>query len=42
MKRKNLPWPELHRPTSLTQLAGNADTIKGLKEWVQSWISGFQ
>ncbi|MHA2385216.1 MAG: replication factor C large subunit [Candidatus Thorarchaeota archaeon] len=40
MKRKNLPWPELHRPTSLTQLAGNADIIKGLKEWVQSWISG--
>ncbi|MHA2142161.1 MAG: replication factor C large subunit [Candidatus Thorarchaeota archaeon] len=40
MNSKNLPWPELHRPTSLTQLAGNVDAIKGLKEWVQSWISG--
>jgi replication factor C large subunit len=40
MNHKNLPWPELHRPTSLTQLAGNVDAIRGLKEWVQSWIRG--
>jgi replication factor C large subunit len=40
MSHKNLPWPELHRPTRLTQLAGNVDTIRELKEWVQAWISG--
>ncbi|MHA2020517.1 MAG: replication factor C large subunit [Candidatus Thorarchaeota archaeon] len=40
MNHKNLPWPELHRPTSLTQVAGNVDAIRGLKEWVQSWIRG--
>ncbi|MFW9965526.1 MAG: replication factor C large subunit [Candidatus Thorarchaeota archaeon] len=40
MNHKNLPWPELHRPTSLTQLAGNADTIRELEEWIQAWING--
>ncbi len=40
MSHKNLPWPELHRPTSLTQLAGNVDAVRELKEWIQTWISG--
>ena len=40
MSHKNLPWPELHRPTRLTQLAGNVDAIRELKEWVRAWISG--
>ena len=40
MSKNNLPWPELHRPTSLTQIVGNLDAIRGLREWIQSWIDG--
>ena len=40
MKNKNMPWPELHRPTSLKQVAGNVDAIGELREWIQSWIDG--
>jgi len=40
MKDGNLPWPELHRPKSLKQVAGNVDAIRGLKKWIQSWIDG--
>lgn len=36
----NLPWPEKHRPTSLSELVGNRETVKALKDWVESWIFG--
>lgn len=36
----NLPWPEKHRPMSLNELVGNRETVKALKDWVESWIFG--
>ncbi|MFW9793139.1 MAG: replication factor C large subunit [Candidatus Thorarchaeota archaeon] len=35
-----LPWPEKHRPKSLKELVGNPGTVKALKKWIESWISG--
>jgi len=40
MKDKTLPWPELHRPKSLNDIVGNADTINGIRNWIQSWLRG--
>ncbi len=40
MTEKNLPWTEKHRPTSLDDIVGNDDIIKGLKTWVKSWSAG--
>ncbi len=36
----NLPWPEKHRPMSLSELVGNRETVKALRNWIESWISG--
>ncbi|MHA1943286.1 MAG: replication factor C large subunit, partial [Candidatus Thorarchaeota archaeon] len=36
----NLPWSEKYRPKSLSKLVGNPETIKALKAWIESWISG--
>jgi replication factor C large subunit len=36
----NLPWVEKHRPKSLSDLVGNSETVKALKDWVGSWLSG--
>jgi replication factor C large subunit len=38
MTRKSLPWPELYRPKSSSELTGNQDAIQGLTSWIQSWI----
>ncbi|MHA1480562.1 MAG: AAA family ATPase [Candidatus Thorarchaeota archaeon] len=38
MTERNLPWPEKHRPTSLSEIVGNEDVIKGLWEWVRAWM----
>lgn len=38
MIRESLPWPELYRPKSSSELVGNKDAIEGLKEWIQSWM----
>ena len=37
MIRESLPWPELYRPKSSSELVGNRDAIQGLKDWIQSW-----
>lgn len=39
MINENLPWPEKHRPKTLGKVIGNHETIKSLKDWVESWIS---
>jgi len=39
MTVRNLPWPEKHRPTSLSEIVGNEDVIKGLWEWIRAWMS---
>ena len=36
----NLPWVEKHRPRSLSDLVGNPETVKALKSWIESWLSG--
>ncbi len=36
---EHLPWPEKHRPKTLGKVIGNHETIKSLKDWVESWIS---
>lgn len=38
MTERNLPWPEKHRPTSLSEIVGNEDVIKGLWEWIRAWM----
>ena len=35
-----LPWPEKHRPTSMSYLVGNQVGLKTLSEWVESWKRG--
>ncbi len=40
MTEKNLPWVEKYRPTSLDDIVGNTDVIKGLRTWVMSWSTG--
>ncbi len=37
MKESNLPWPELHRPTSRSQLVGNIESIEKLMRWLEKW-----
>ena len=37
---ENLPWVEKHRPRSLRDLVGNPETVKALKSWIESWLSG--
>ena len=39
MSDESLPWPEKHRPRKLDGLVGNSDSIRTLKNWVESWIS---
>ncbi len=39
MNNESLPWPEKHRPKKLDGLVGNSDTIKELRNWVESWIT---
>jgi len=39
MTERNLPWPEKHRPTSLSEIVGNEDVIKGLWEWIRAWMA---
>ena len=39
MNNESLPWPEKHRPKKLDGLVGNPDTIKELRNWVESWIT---
>ncbi|MHA1577633.1 MAG: replication factor C large subunit [Candidatus Thorarchaeota archaeon] len=39
MTERNLPWPEKHRPTSLNEIVGNEDVIKGLRKWIRSWMN---
>ena len=39
MNNESLPWPEKHRPRTLDGLVGNPDTIKDLRNWVESWIT---
>lgn len=36
----NLPWVEKHRPKTLSDLVGNPETVKALKSWIESWLSG--
>jgi replication factor C large subunit len=38
MIRESLPWPELYRPKSSSELVGNQNSIQRLKKWIQSWI----
>jgi replication factor C large subunit len=40
MKSNNLPWPEQHRPKSLSEIVGNIASISEIKKWIQSWIAG--
>jgi len=37
MKESDLPWPELHRPTSRNQLVGNMESIEQLMRWLEKW-----
>ncbi|TFG15274.1 replication factor C large subunit [Candidatus Thorarchaeota archaeon] len=37
MKESDLPWPELHRPISRSQLVGNIGSINRLKQWLVKW-----
>jgi replication factor C large subunit len=37
MKEDDLPWPELHRPTSRNQLVGNMESIEQLIQWLKRW-----
>ncbi|MFW9962012.1 MAG: replication factor C large subunit [Candidatus Sifarchaeia archaeon] len=36
---ENLPWAEKHRPKTLERVVGNYETIKSLKNWIESWLS---
>ena len=40
MKNDKLPWPERYRPESLKEIVGNTASVKGLRNWVESWIRG--
>jgi replication factor C large subunit len=35
---RSLPWPERYRPRKLDEMVGNPETIRGLKDWIQSWL----
>jgi replication factor C large subunit len=37
MTRNDLPWPELYRPASLSDIVGNKESILGLKKWILQW-----
>ncbi len=37
MDSTNLPWPEKHRPSTMKELVGNPDQLKGLSTWLESW-----
>jgi replication factor C large subunit len=39
MIRESLPWSELYRPRSSSELVGNQTAIGGLKDWFQSWTN---
>ncbi len=38
MSESTLPWTELYRPTSLKEVVGNRDAIKGFNEWLNTWF----
>lgn len=40
MTNESLPWTEQHRPSSLSNLVGNTETVRGIKNWIGSWIKG--
>ncbi len=40
MEPDHLPWPEKHRPRSLSELVGNLPQLQGLLEWLNSWKKG--
>ncbi|MHA2600610.1 MAG: replication factor C large subunit [Candidatus Thorarchaeota archaeon SMTZ1-83] len=40
MRNEKLPWPERYRPESIKDIVGNTASVKGLKDWIESWITG--
>ncbi|MHA2377998.1 MAG: replication factor C large subunit [Candidatus Thorarchaeota archaeon] len=40
MRNENLPWSEKYRPETLDKVVGNAESIRGLRQWIESWIRG--
>lgn len=40
MRNENLPWPEQYRPESLKEVVGNTASVKGLRDWIESWVKG--
>ncbi|MFX1265776.1 MAG: replication factor C large subunit [Promethearchaeota archaeon] len=40
MRDDNLPWPERYRPESLKEVVGNTASVKGLRDWIESWVKG--
>ncbi|MFW9798868.1 MAG: replication factor C large subunit [Candidatus Thorarchaeota archaeon] len=40
MRNEDLPWPERYRPESLEHVVGNAESLRGLRTWIESWLRG--
>ncbi len=40
MTKRNLPWPEKYRPSSIRELVGNEDIVQGFVNWMKSWSVG--
>ncbi|UCH03886.1 MAG: replication factor C large subunit [Candidatus Thorarchaeota archaeon] len=40
MKNEKLPWPERYRPEFLKEIVGNIVSVKGLRNWIESWVRG--